>query len=53
MKQSTEQAPATPQRPLARVHAHVLTTDEIAKVSGGWTFGLSNAGGVGDKDLVK
>lgn len=53
MKNLNEQAPATPLRPLARVNAHVLSADELANVTGGWTFGLSNFGGDGDKDLIK
>lgn len=39
-------------RPLGRVTARELSAEEIASVGGGWTFGISNAGGAGDKDLM-
>jgi hypothetical protein len=40
-------------RPLGRVTARELNAEEVATVSGGWTFGLSNLGGANDKDLIR
>lgn len=39
-------------RPLGRVTARELSQEEIASIAGGWTFGISNAGGFGDRDLI-
>ncbi|MDC0714661.1 hypothetical protein POL68_39800 [Stigmatella sp. ncwal1] len=38
-------------RPLARLTAQELSPEDLAKVSGGWSSGISNAGGWGDRDL--
>jgi len=40
-------------RPLGRVSARELSQEEIASIAGGFpTSGISNAGGVGDRDLM-
>jgi len=39
-------------RPLARLTARALSTEETAQVAGGWTGGISNCGGIGDRDLM-
>lgn len=39
-------------RPLGRVTARELSTEEIASVAGGWSWGWSNFGGVGDRDML-
>lgn len=39
-------------RPLGRSTARELSSDEIASIAGGFTHGISNAGGWGDKDYM-
>lgn len=38
-------------RPLARLTARTLSAEETAMVSGGDSWGHSNTGGFGDRDL--
>lgn len=40
-------------RPLARVTARAISDEELARVAGGLTEGISNFGGSGDRDYLK
>lgn len=41
----------TPIRPMGRVTARPLSQEEAEQISGGMTWGISNTGALGDRDL--